>query len=86
VDVHAEQIGEDGGGQVGGEGGEGPVAGRPDADFVPVQPGGQGVVGDRLPGDPAGEQAAGSPLVVGDHQAFLRLGGQTLQEASEAGR
>src|SRR5258708_8646514 len=62
VDVHAEQVGEDGGGQVGCEGGECPVAGGPDADSVPVQPGGQGVVGDRLPGDPAGGQAAGSSL------------------------
>jgi hypothetical protein len=84
--VHAEQVGEDGCGQVGCEGGECSVAGGPDADSVPVQPGGQGVAGDRLPGDAAGEQPTGSSPVVGDHQVFLRLGGQTLQEASEAGR
>lgn len=38
------------------------------------------------PGTLPGKQAAGSPPVVGDHQPFLRLGGQTLQEAGEAGR
>src|SRR6266568_6505998 len=44
-DVHAEEVGEDGGGQDGCERSECAVAGGPDADAVPVEPGGQGVVG-----------------------------------------
>ena len=53
MDVHAEEIGQDRGGQIGGQGGEGSVAGGADVDAITAESGGQGVVGDRLTGHQA---------------------------------
>src|SRR6266508_4566212 len=85
VDVHAEQVSQDGGGEVGGEGGECSVAGGPGADAMAVEPGGEAVVVDRLSGDPAGKQPVGSLRAVVDHEPGWWLGGQRPHERAEAG-
>ena len=56
VDVHAEKVCQDGGGQVGRQGGEGAVAGDSNVNVVAGKPGGQGMVGDWLAGHEAREQ------------------------------
>ena len=56
VDVHAEKVGQDGGGQIGRQGGEGAVAGDSNVDAVSAEPGGQGMVGDWLARHEAREQ------------------------------
>jgi hypothetical protein len=81
--VHAEQVGQDGGGKVGGESA---VAGCPDFDAVAGESSGQGVVGDRLAGDKAGKQLAGASLVTRNGQASLRLGAQPPQKRRQPGR
>lgn len=58
VDVHAEDVGQDRGGQVGGQRGEGSVAGGADVDAMTAKSGGQGVIGDRLAWAPGRETAS----------------------------
>ena len=59
VDVHTEQIGQDGGWQIGRQGAKGSVACDADIDSVTAEPGCQGMIGDRLLGHEAWEQPAG---------------------------
>jgi len=86
VDVDAEEVGEDGGGQVGGEGGEGSVAGGPGADAVAVELVGEAVEVQWLAGDTAREQPAGCLRPAGDHEAGRWLCGQLAEDRREAGR
>lgn len=71
VDVYAEEVGEDGGGQVGGERGEGSVTGGPDTDAVAVELVVEAVEVQRLAGDTAREQPAGCLRAAG----IMRRGG-----------
>jgi hypothetical protein len=84
--VGAEEVGEDGGGQVGGEGGEGSVAGWPGVDAVAVELVVEAVEVERLAGDTAREQPAGCVRLVRDHEAGRWLCGQLAEDRREAGR
>lgn len=74
VDVHAEEIGQDCGGQIGGQGGEGSVTGGADVDAMTAESGGQGVIGDRLAGHQAWKQPARRVVAGWEFEPSLRLG------------
>jgi hypothetical protein len=71
VDVDAEEVGEDCGGQVGGERGEGSVAGGPGADAVAVELVVEAVEVQRLAGDAARDSQRGVSGPLG----IMRRGG-----------
>jgi hypothetical protein len=83
VDVEAEEVSEDRGGQVAGECGERAVAGWPGADAVPVEQVGEAVPIDGLPGNAAGEQPPGCVRAVRDYERGRRPGGQAAQLNTE---
>ena len=83
--MDAEEIGEDRGGQVGGEGCEGSVAGWPGADAMAVELVDEAVEVKRLAGNTAREQPPGG-WPVGDHEAGRRLCGQFAEDRAEPGR
>jgi hypothetical protein len=82
--VETEEVGEDCGGQVGGEGGERSVACGSDGDVVPVEQVGEAVPVDGLSGNPAGEQPSGCVRTVRNHERCRWSGGQALEESAEA--
>src|SRR5438128_4433730 len=84
--MEAEEVGEDRGGQVGGEGGQGSVAGGADANAMPVEQVGEAVAVEGLSGDSAGEQPAGCVWSVSDHERGRWLAGQIAEQDAEARR
>jgi len=85
-DVHAEQVRDDRGWEVGCEGHEGAVAGRAGADAVAVEPVGEAVVVDGLSGNASGEQPVWSVRPVVDHEPGRWSSGQLPHDRGEAGR
>ncbi len=81
-----EQVGEDRGRQVHGEGSQSAVAGSADGDAVAVEPSAQRAVSDRLSGNPPGEQPARTGETVRDGEPRWRFVGEAPKKSGEAGR